>query len=157
MKKLFALILAVCTLLTLAACSGGSAPETNEPVALDLQQIYQAMSAATDEKMTPINSDWLLDMYGIDPEDCTEAYVYSFNSGIMAAEVWLIKASSPEALERLQALAQSRLASLDKQSASYSPELNAVVKKAQVICRGDYIAMILSKEVEALAAIFNEA
>ena len=153
MKKLFALLLAAACLFSLAAC--GAADQT--PVTKDLQQIWTDMAAATDETMTPINESWLLDMYGIEPEDCAEAYVYSYNSGMMAAEVWLIRATSAEALARLEALAQSRLASLDKQSASYSPALNEVVKKAQVITCGNYLAMILSTNVEALAAIFNNA
>ena len=155
MKKLFALLLAACSLLSLAAC--GAAPQDAAPVNLDLNKIYEDMAAATDEALTPINPDWLLDMYGIDPADCEEAYVYSFNTGMMAAEIWLIEANSPEALSRVKALAESRLSSLDKQSAAYSPALNEVVKKAQIITRGNYLAMILSTNVEALADIFNNA
>ena len=153
MKKYLALLLAVCAVLGLTACAGA----TEEPLELNLEQVYAAMANATDETMTPINPGWLLDMYGIIPEDCQEAYVYSYNSGIMAAEIWLIKATSPEALARLKALAESRLTALDNQSASYSPEMNKIVKKAQIICRGDYIALILSSNVEALAEIFNKA
>lgn len=151
MKKMFALILAACCLLS--AC--GAAPE--ETVKLDLAQVYTDMAAATDETMSHIQTDWLFDMYGIDPADCKECYVYSFNSGIMAAEIWLIEAASPEALARLKTLAETRLSALDNQSASYSPQLNEIVKKAQVIVRGDYLAMILSSNVEALAEVFNNA
>jgi hypothetical protein len=153
MKKYIALLLALCAALGLAACAG----TTEEPLELNLEQIYGAMANATDETMTPINPGWLLDMYGIIPEDCEEAYVYSYNSGIMAAEIWLIKATSPEALARLKTLAENRLTALDNQSASYSPEMNKVVKKAQIITRGDYIALIISSNVEALAEIFNNA
>lgn len=153
MKKRIVLMLALCTALGLAACAGTA----EEPLELNLEQIYAAMDNATDETMTPINPGWLLDMYGIIPEDCQEAYVYSYNSGIMAAEIWLIKATSAEALSRLKALAESRLAALDAQSASYSPEMNKVVKKAQIITRGNYLAMILSTNVEDLAEIFNNA
>ncbi len=151
MKKLFALLLTACCLLT--ACS----PAAEAPVELDLNKIYTDMTASTDEVMSPIQKDWLFDMYGIDPADCAESYVGSFNSGIMAAEIWLIKASSPDALARLKTLAENRLSALDKQSASYSPQLNEVVKKAQIITRGDYLAMILSTNVETLAEIFNNA
>ena len=76
---------------------------------------------------------------------------------MMAAEVWLIKASSAEALNELKAKAEKRLEYLDAESITYSPEMNKVVKKAQVIVRGDYLAMICSQNVEALAKIFNEA
>lgn len=159
MKKMIALLVVLATVCSLAACNGtnGPADTSGTPVELDLQQIFTDMSAATDETMTLIDSDRLLDLYGIESEDCTEVYVYSYNSGMMAAEIWLIKASSADALARLKTLAENRLASLDKQSASYSPEMNKVVKKAQVICRGDYLAMICSTEVEALATIFNNA
>ena len=151
MKKLFALILVILSLFS--ACSAAPA----ETVKLDLAEVHADMIAATDEVMSSIKEDWLFDMYGIDPADCAECYVSSFNSGIMAAEIWLIKAASPDALARLQTLAENRLAALDNQSATYSPQLNEIVKKAQIIVRGDYLAMILSSNVETLAAIFNNA
>lgn len=162
MKRLIALLMVLVTVVSLAACNSTNGPadtsgQNNTSVELDLEQIFTDMSAATEETMTLIDSDRLLDLYGIEPDDCAEVYVYSYNSGMMAAEVWLIKASSADALARLKTLAENRLSSLDKQSASYSPEMNKVVKKAQVICRGDYLAMICSTEVEALAAIFNNA
>ena len=162
MKKLIALLMVLVTVLSLAACNGTTDPsngntQDNPPVELDLQQIFTDMSAATDETMTLIDAERLLDLYGIEPDDCAEVYVYSYNSGMMAAEIWLIKASSADALARLKALAENRLKSLDEESATYSPEMNKVVKKAQIICRGDYLAMICSTEVDALATIFNNA
>lgn len=159
MKKMIALLVVLATVCSLAACNGtnGPADTSGTPVELDLQQIFTDMSAATDETMTLIDAERLDYTYGIAPEDCAEVYVYSHNSGMMAAEIWLIKASSADALARLKALAENRLKSLDEESASYSPEMNKVVKKAQIICRGDYLAMICSTEVDALATIFNNA
>ena len=164
MKKIIALALA-CMLL-LCACNGTDQPnqtttkapnQTTAPTVLDLEAIFAQMAAATQEEMTAIKPERLLDLYGIAAEDCLEVYVYSYNSGMMAAEVWLIRAASPEAQARLKTLAENRLEYLDEESASYSPEMNKVVKKAQVICRGEYLAMICSVEVEALANIFNNA
>ena len=152
MKKILAFVLAAACLLGLAAC--GNESETLE---LDLQAIYDQMAAATDEEMVQIGQDRLLDLYGIKPSLCEEVLVYSYNSGMMAAEVWLIKATSPEALEQVKTLAEKRLNYLDAESLTYSPEMNKVVKKAQIICRGDYLALICSTNVDALAQIFNEA
>lgn len=160
MKKLIALLTIFIMILALPACSSTDDPENTggeEQLVLDLAQIFADMSAATEEEMVLIRQDRLLDLYGIQSDYCTEAYVYSYNSGMMAAEVWLIKASSEDALNQLKTLAENRLKYLDEESASYSPEMNKVVKKAQVICRGDYLAMICSTEVEALATIFNNA
>ena len=151
MKKLIVYLLAAACLLGLCACGG------QESVNLDLNAIWTQMEAATDEEMTQISVERLLDLYGIKPDQCAEQLVYSYNSGMMAAEVWLIKASSPEALNELKAKAEKRLEYLDAESITYSPEMNKVVKKAQVIVRGDYLAMICSQNVEALAKIFNEA
>ena len=159
MKKMIALLVVLATVCSLAASSGtnGPADTSGPPVDLDLEQIFTDMSAATDETMTLIDAERLDYTYGIAPEDCAEVYVYSHNSGMMAAEIWLIKASSADALARRTALAENRLKSLDEESATYSPEMNKVVKKAQIICRGDYLAMICSTEVDALATIFNNA
>lgn len=165
MKKIIALVLA-CMLL-LCACTDqpdqtsttqpGQSVQTTAPMVLDLEAIFTQMAAATQEEMIAINQERLLDLYGIEQADCLEVHVYSYNSGMMAAEVWLIRASSPEAQARLKTLAENRLEYLDEESASYSPEMNKVVKKAQVICRGEYLAMICSVEVETLADIFNQA
>lgn len=151
MKKLLAFVLAVSCLLGLCACGG------QEAVDLDLAEIYAKMADATDEQLVQISQERVLDLYGIKPEQCTEQLIYSYNSGMMAAEIWLLKASSAEAMTALKAKAEKRLEYLDAESITYSPEMNKVVKKAQIIVRGDYIAMICSQNVDALAKIFNEA
>lgn len=164
MKKIIALVLACMLLLCACTTQPGqtTAPatqpdQTTAPMVLDLEAIFAQMATATQEEMAAIKPERLLDLYGIDQADCLEVYVYSYNSGMMAAEVWLIRAASPEAQAKLKTLAENRLEYLDEESASYSPEMNKVVKKAQIICRGEYLAMICSVEVEALAAIFNNA
>lgn len=151
MKKLIACLLAAACLLGLCACGA------QENVTLDLAEIYSQMAEATDEELVQISAERVLDLYGIKPDQCAEQLIYSYNSGMMAAEIWLIKASSAEAMTELKAKAEKRLEYLDAESITYSPEMNKVVKKAQIIVRGDYLAMICSQNVEALAKVFNEA
>lgn len=151
MRKILACLLAISSLLGLCACG---APETAD---LDLEAICTQMLEATDEELVKISQERVLDLYGIKPDQCTEQLIYSYNSGMMVTEIWLLKASSAEAMTELRTKAEKRLEYLDAESVTYSPEMNKVVKKAQIIVRGDYLAMICSQNVDALAKIFNEA
>ena len=61
------------------------------------------------------------------------------------------------ALKELQSLAEGRLTRKGEESITYSPEQYAVVEKAEVITAGNYLAVLVSPDVDALADIFNQA
>lgn len=161
MKKT-ALILVFIFLITITGCSGDSAPEQtaapSAPVVLDMQQIYDSMTTMDAmPEMLPLDQDMQLNFCGIDPADCSQVVVAICADSLRADEIWLIKAVDEAALERIQTLAQTRLTAKAEESVTYSPEQYAIVQKAEMLTSGNYFAMIVSPEVDALAELFRDA
>ncbi len=162
MKKIICLILSVLMLLSLSACGGGEdTTGTTAPAApkeLNLTETYTTItSGVTMPGMLQLDSDLMLDLFGIKAEDCKQALVYICENSLQADEIWMIEAKDAAALETLKTLAQSRLDQKDAESITYSPEQNKVVKKTQIIVTGNYLVMICSPDVEAIATAFRTA
>ena len=154
MKKLFGFIMIVCMLVSLVACGGGE-EKKETAVTLDLPAIYAQMEATLPE-MVALSESAMLNRYGIDAASVAEAYVYVCTDGLLADEIWLIKAADADAMAKLQTLAENRMQAKDEESVTYSPEQNKIVKQGKILQRGDYLALIVSPDVDALAAIFNK-
>ncbi|MBE6922544.1 MAG: DUF4358 domain-containing protein [Ruminococcaceae bacterium] len=164
MKQVFALLLAVTVLLSLTACSGQEEPQpqapsvtTEAPAApADMSAIYEEMEKTLPE-MIPMDETTMLNFCGISAEDCTQVVAAICADGLITDEVWLIEAKDEASLATLKSLAESRLKAKGEESITYSPEQYAVVQKAQIICDGLYMALIVSPDVDTLAEIFNGA
>ena len=165
MKKIISLLLAI-LMLTLTACGGEAAPteavpaETAPaaPAVLDLQAIYDSMTALESvPEMLPLEADMQMNFCGIDANDCVTSLVSICANSLRADEIWLIEARDAAALERIQAAAQTRITAKDEESATYSPEQNAIVRKAVTLTSGNYFLMVVSPDVDALAGLFRTA
>lgn len=150
MKRILALLLAAALLLALAGCSGKKTSEA--PV--DLKNVYQQMQEKL-PRMMELDETMQLNLLGIRSEDCAQAVVAIFADGLQADEVWLLEAKDAAALERLTEKANSRVAAKLDETEFYLPEQYAVVKQAQLITRGNYLALLISPDVEALQTIFE--
>ena len=151
MKKVIALLLAV-LMLCLAGC-GGKDQTLN---VIDVQAVYDSMKGTLPE-MLPMDEAMMLNFCGIKAEQCNQVVVAVCSDGLRADEVWLIEAKDADALEALKDLADGRLTRKGEESITYSPEQYEVVKKAEVITAGNYLAVLVSPDVDALVDIFNEA
>lgn len=152
MKRVIALLLAALT-LCLAGCGS---KDSGSDVQMDVQAVYDSMVPVMPE-MLAMDEMMMLNFCGIEAEMCAQAVVSVCFDGLRADEVWLIEAKDADALKQLQALAQSRLERKGEESITYSPEQYEVVQKAQVITAGNYLAVLVSPDVEQLADIFNQA
>ena len=94
---------------------------------------------------------------GIDPADCKQSIVAICGNSLRADEIWLIEAKDAEALARIQSAAQTRLTAKDQESITYSPEQNAVVKKAETIVCNNYFVLVVSPDVTVLADMVRTA
>ena len=165
MKKLFAIALALTMLLSLAACGEGeptTAPTTNPSnggtALTNVGDIYEAMIAGLDmPEMMALDSDLMLDLCGIPAENYRQGVVYICADSLRADEIWVLEAVSGDAMTALKQQAQARLSQKDAESLTYSPEQNAVVKAAQVIQFGDYLAVIVSPNADTIAQQFRTA
>ena len=150
MKRLIALLLVILT-LCLAGCGG-----KEQAVEMDVQAVYESMEGTLPE-MLVMDEAMMLNFCGIKPEQCKQVVVAVCSDGLRADEVWLIEAADEAALKELEALAEGRLTRKGEESITYSPEQYAVVEKAEVITAGNYLAVLVSPDVDALADIFNQA
>jgi len=151
MKKYIALLLAV-LMLCLAGCGGKDQTKN----VIDVQSVYDSMADVLPE-MLPMDEAMMLNFCGIKAEQCKQVVVAVCSDGLRADEVWLIEAVDEGALEELKSLADGRLTRKGEESITYSPEQYEVVKKAEVITAGNYLAVLVSPDVDALVKIFNEA
>lgn len=149
MKRIFAMLLAA--VLLLAGCGA------EEKVAdMDMQSVYDSFTSTLPD-MLVMDETMMLNFCGIRTELCKQAVVAVCSDGLRADEVWLIEAKDADGLKELETLAQSRLARKGEESITYSPEQYEVVQAAEVITAGNYLAVIVSPDAQALAEVFNQA
>lgn len=154
------LMLAVC-LLMLCACSAGPAqPETEpagtEAVHADLTQLYTQMSEKLPQ-MIEMDQDMMLDYCGIDAQKCVQTVVAMNYNGLETDEIWLLEAVDGAAADTLEEMAQLRLKMKAEETETYAPDQYAVVQKAQLLRKGNYVALIVTPEAAALSEMFNTA
>lgn len=161
MKKLILILVFAVILSCVSGCGSQAAPEApaaGEPVVLDLQAIYDSMAAMDGApEMLPLDEDMQFNFCGINPADCKVSIAAICADGLRTDEIWLIEAADAEALSRIRDAAQTRLNAKDAESASYSPEQNAIVKKAEMLTCGNYFALLVSPDVETMAELFRTA
>jgi hypothetical protein len=162
MKKFISILLIAMTLLSLAACQSGDPATTaatggnKEPKELVLADTYTAITAnANMPEMWKVDNDLLLDLYGIQAQQCKQLEVYQCVNSLRADEIWLIEAVSADALAELKQKAEARLTAKDEESITYDPDQNAIVKKAHLATYGNYLVMIVSPDVETITAAFK--
>jgi len=152
MKKMFALMLALTLVLSLTACGG----KAEEAVSVDVNTIYESYSQYMPDMFEP-DEDTLMNFLGISVEDCAQYKVVICAEGMRSDEVWLIEAKDAASLEALQQLAQTRIEAKLEETVTYAPDQYVVVEKAVVLTNGNYLALLISPDVDALKAGFEAA
>ena len=153
MKKTLSILLAAVLLFGLAGC--GSKNE-EAAVTMDLQQVYAGFGETLPE-MTMMSDEMMLNFCGINRADCKQAVVSVSSDGLRADEIWLLEAKDGETAENLAKLANTRIERKGEESITYSPEQYEIVQKAEIIQSGNYVALIVSPDVDTLAAQFRTA
>lgn len=153
MKKFMSILLSAVLLLSLAGCGG---KKEEAAVTMDLQQVYAGFGETLPE-MTMMSKDMMLNFCGINQDDCKQAVVSVSSDGLRADEIWLLEAKDEATADNLESLANTRIERKGEESITYSPEQYEIVQKAQVIRTGNYVALIVSPDVDTLAAQFRTA
>ena len=152
MKKITAILLILALMLSAAAC--GAKAEKN--VSVDLNAMYDSFGPYLPE-MYFMDETTMLNFLGIDVADCAQYKVALCAEGMRADEVWLIEAKDAAALEKLQQRAQTRIEAKLGETISYVPDQYVIVEKAQLVVIGNYIALLVSPDVDTLKATFEAA
>lgn len=151
MKKMIAMLLALCLMLSVAACGAKA-----EPVSVDLEAMYESFGPYLPE-MYFMDEVTLLNFLGVDVADCAQYKIALCAEGMDADEIWLIEAKDDAALEKLQQLAETRIEAKLGEAAFYVPDQYAIIEKAEVVVIGRYIALLVSPDVDTLKATFEAA
>ena len=104
-----------------------------------------------------LDAENMLNLLGIQADDCVQAIAAVCAVGLQADEVWLLQAKDAQALERLKTLAFSRMAAKLDETESYLPDQYVIVKKGVILTDGNYLAFLISPDVEALQTVFQDA
>lgn len=180
MKKLLVSFLALVMLLSMAACTvetdqggknngtdnngesnsqGGKNDGTgeNESEALDMEAVYEKLAEAAElPEMLPLGAGMILNLCGVAEEDAVQAKVVICANSLRTDEIWLMEAKDADAAARIVEAANNRLETKGAESITYDPEQYAVVQKAELLQKGNYIALIVSPDVDALAEAFRQ-
>ncbi len=141
MKKILLILL-----LLLTGCS--------KPVSvqMNLTEVSQMLiGQAVLPQMLSLSEEVMENLCGISPEDWVQGAVYLCADSLRADEIWLLEAKDTQALQHLRAAAEKRLQQKAAESKTYSPEQYAVVQQAKIMIWGNYFALLVSPQAEALA------
>lgn len=153
MKRIVCFALAFALLLCLGACGDSAQPAEKS---LDLGAVYETYTATLPE-MLLMEGDMRLNLMGVRAEDCVQVITAIASEGLRADEVWLIEAVDEAALERLEALAESRINAKKEEASFYSPDQYEICENAVIITDGLYMAVLVSPDVDSLESTFEEA
>lgn len=158
MKTLIPVIVLAALILTGCGASqtSPSAPAETTAAAPDFEKVYGEMTAKLPEMI--LLDDATMQTYcGINKEDCLQALVAVNLNGLETDEIWLIEAKDENKMDDLEATAQLRLKMKAEETETYAPAQYEVVKKAQLIREGRFLALIVTPEAESLADCFRTA
>lgn len=148
MKKFLSLILIFA--LILSAC--GKSPEKE----VDLQSVFNSLREEMPE-MLVLDETIQLNLLGIDSADCQQVITAICADSVRADEIWLIQAKDTAALERLTALAKTRVEAQAEVCESYSPDQYAIVKEAELVTSGLYLALLIGPDAASMKKTFTSA
>lgn len=155
MKKYIAGLLVL--VLLLAGC-GAAEEETEETLApLNMAALYTELEKAGVPDMLQLDANMQLDLYGIRAEDVKQSKVAVASDGLRADEIWLVETVDEATAQNIKELAEGRIRQKDRESVTYSPEQNAIVKKAVVAAEGTFVYLICSPNVDAMLATVHSA
>lgn len=154
MKKLFPIILSLVVALSMAACGSAEAGQTGD---LDVTEAYIKLSeGVTLPEMLELDQDLMLDYCGIRAEDVTEAKVVICADSLRTDEIWVVEAKDSATAATIKALAEKRLEKKGEESITYSPEQYAVVEKAELVCTGNFVVLLVSPDSAKMAENFRQ-
>lgn len=131
--------------------------ESEEPSdqSVGFEALYQKMlDAEILPEMMEFPESMVLDFYGIDPADYTEAVFYQSFDSMLADEVVLVNAVDDAAADRVEEMLNVRLEAKAEEAKGYSPEQFAIIEKCSVIRDGMNVIMIVSPKKDVLVEIF---
>ena len=150
MKRFLSAITLCCFVLLLTAC-GGSGPEATPT------EIGDALVDGVDfsETLIPLEMAAAASLYGIDPENVTEAVAY-VSSGATAEEISVWQADGKKAAEVVATQVEKRIADQTAAYATYRPEEVPKLEKYILKTDGDIVVLCVADDVANAEKVLQE-
>ena len=132
-------------------------PIVAEVVTKSIEEIYTEIQDSV-ELYSPMEFDdeFLMNYYGIDAS-LLEEYVFSMSEDAASAEMIVVmKAKSAEDVDNLSALMQVVVDEKRNEMENYLPEQFAIVEKAEVKTRDNYIWLVISENEDTIKKIIED-
>ena len=153
-KKKNSLALALISLVAVlaTACTSAAPAAVVNPA-----EAYAAISAGVEmPEMMEIPSAIVLDYFGIQSADYSDAVFYICADSLLADEVVIVNAVDDDAAKRIKEKLDVRLNQKMVSAQGYSPEQYEIIRKCEVRVDGKTIAMLVSPDVENMTKIYEE-
>ncbi|MBQ5787489.1 MAG: DUF4358 domain-containing protein [Oscillospiraceae bacterium] len=161
MKKLFALLLAVAAVMSLAACGS---KKTEEVKSADLNAFYEETVNGIIEKngedgfpmMMPLEGEMLDAFYpGLSEIATKQCVAYSPAMSAVAAEFVLVEVENAEDVEKAQAILQSRIDTQIDGGAWYPETIEGWKNNSQLAVNGNSLMLVVWEDSESIVESFN--
>lgn len=162
MKKLLAVISAALIVLSFAACNKAENNDTTESAATSAQASVATADIMNEirnggylpESNMELTTNDMLDYYGIEASEIKQCSVVLNSSG-WQDELIIIEAVDSAAADSIKTLLNNHIQNQCDSMRDYDAKMYDIVSKCSVVTNGNYIALFISADYEALNGIFN--
>ncbi len=161
MKKLLSLLLVAMMMFTCCACSNDTAPADQNapadeaPAKVSLPAVKEDIVSTLGIEATDMNETIMINMYGFPADGIVEQACFTAPGEVFNEEIFMLKATDADNADAIEQNLTTRLDSLKKQSADYSPETAAILEKATVLRNDNYVAFFFSAQREEMEEIYK--
>ena len=147
----YGLLLALIVVVIISATGNR---ESNAP----FEKVSSAVSAqVTSDGMEKAESRYLKKIYGLNAGDYEDVMIYIPANGMSAEELLLIRLSSSAQSDEVLEAIQERIDSQYNVFEGYAPEQVAILERAIVDPRGNYILYISGEDAEKADEVFRNS
>lgn len=158
MKRMIALLLALCLALAVTGC-GGSGEEA-EAVSIDLDAFYTSLTEGEDfPMMMPIEGELLENYYpGLAAVEREQTVMYMAAISATACEIAMVEVKNAGDVDKVKDIFQARIDAQVDGGAWYPETIEAWKNRAEIVVRGNYVALFVTpEEIASPAEAFKTA
>lgn len=167
MKRILAVIFVLSLIFVFASCNSETETDNTTATDNDTTAFVEVSSVSVQDIMNEIENKGylpenpvkltkndLLDYYGIEPSDVKDCAVVQNPSGYQD-EIIIIEAVDENAKATVKGILEDQINYKRDQMMNYDAEMFDILSDCHVITNGNYVALFISAEREAIGTIFN--
>ena len=122
------------------------------------ETVAEAVLTACDtERMAEGDAHALKRYYGLEMADYDGVLFYYASYGMEAQELLLLRLRDGADEELVERAVMNRLKSRERDFAGYAPEASALIERAEVVTKGNYVLLCVSEHAKEVERAFREA